>query len=109
VLRFEADLNESREYLYQNFLEAETTQYALIRDSDPACTWDKVFPIGFPEAGTYTITLDTFFGNPLEATVEGPEVFGGPKSAEFEFTRSGVYWYLSGITLDGVAWENLFD
>jgi hypothetical protein len=109
VLRFEADLNSSREYLYQNFLESETTQYEVIRDEDTACTWDKCFPVGFPEAGTYTITLDTFFGNPLEATVEGPAVFGGPKPMEFNFTRSGVYWYLTGITLDGVAWENLFD
>ena len=109
VLRFEADLNGSREYVYQNFLEAETTQYAMIRDSDTAYTWDKCFPVGFPEAGTYTITLDTFFGDPLEATVEGPAVFDGPKSAEFHFTRSGVYWYLTGITLDGLPWENLFD
>ena len=109
VLRFEADLNDSREYLYQNFLEGETTQYELIRDSSPGCTWDKCFPLGLPEGGTYTITLDTFIGNPLEATVAGPAVFAGPKPAEFHFTRSGVYWYLTGITLDGVPWENIFD
>jgi hypothetical protein len=109
VLRFEADLNKSRDYLYQNFLESETTQYTLIRDSDPGETWDVCFPVEFPEPGTYTITLDTVFGNPLEATVEGPAAFNGPKSAEFSFARSGVYWYLTGITLDGVSWENLFD
>ena len=109
LLLFEADLNDSREYLYQNFLESETTQYSLIRDNDPGETWDVCFPVGFPDTGTYTITLDTFFGNPLGATVEGPGAFDGPKSAEFFFTRSGVYWYLTGITLDGVPWENLFD
>ena len=101
VLRFEADLNGSREYLYQNFLEAETTQYATIRDSDTAYTWDGWFPVDFPDPGTYTISLDSLFGNPLDATVEGPGVFGGPKSAQFHFARSGVYWYLEGLTLEG--------
>ena len=101
VLRFEADLNSAREYLYQNFLEAETTQYATIRDSDTAYTWDDWFPVEFLETGTYTITLDSMFGNPLDATVEGPAVFGGPKSMQFHFARSGVYWYLEGLTLDG--------
>ena len=78
VLRFEADLNESREYLYQNFLESETVQYATIRDSDTTYTWDEWFPVDFPQTGTYTITLDSFFGDPLDATVEGPEAFSGP-------------------------------
>jgi len=100
VLRFEADLNSSREYLYQNFLEAETTQYDTIRDSDTAYTWDDWFPVEFLETGTYSITLDSMFGNPLDATVEGPAVFGGPKSMQFHFARSGVYWYLEGLTLD---------
>ena len=101
VLRFEADLNSAREYLYQNFLEAETTQYATIRDSDTAYTWDFWFPVEFLDTSTYTITLDSVFGNPLDATVEGPDVFGGPQSIEFHFARSGVYWYLEGLTLDG--------
>ena len=101
VLRFEADLNESREYLYQNFLESETTQYATIRDSDTTYTWDEWFPVDFQQTGTYTITLDSLFGNPLDATVEGPDVFSGPKSIEFHFARSGVYWYLEGLTLEG--------
>jgi hypothetical protein len=109
VLLFEADLNSAREYLYQNFLESETYNYAVIRDSDVGTTWDMWFPPGFPDPGTYTITLDSHFGNPLDATVEGPDVFGGPKSIQFHFVRSGVYWYLSELTLDGVAWQNLFD
>jgi len=102
VLRFEADLNGSREYVYQNFLETETVDYAMIRDSDTAYTWDDWFPLDFPETGTYTITLDSVFGNPLEGTVDGPDVFGGPKPIEFYFARSGIYWYLEGLTLDGV-------
>jgi hypothetical protein len=101
VLLFEADLNGSREYLYQNFLEAKTTQYATIRDSDPGETWDMWFPPGFPSPGTYTITLDSHFGNPLDGTVDGPSAFGGPKSIKFHFARSGVYWYLEGLTLEG--------
>ena len=101
VLRFEADLNGSREYVYQNFLEAETVDFATIRDSDTAYTWDDWFPPDFPETGTYTITLDSVFGNPLEGTVDGPDVFGGPQPIEFYFVRSGVYWYLEGLNLDG--------
>ncbi len=101
VLRFEADLNGSREYVYQNFLEAETVDFATIRDSDTAYTWDDWFPPDFPGAGTYTITLDSVFGNPLEGTVDGPDVFGGPQPIEFYFARSGVYWYLEGLNLDG--------
>jgi hypothetical protein len=101
VQRFEADLNGSREYAYQNFLEAETVQYATIRDSDPGSTWDVWFPLDFPEPGIYTITLDSVFGNPLEGTVDGPDVFSGPKSIEFNFARSGIYWYIEKLTLDG--------
>ncbi|MEE9307257.1 MAG: hypothetical protein V3V57_07025 [Spirochaetia bacterium] len=101
VLRFEADLNGAREYVYQNFLEAETVEYATIRDSDTAYTWDFWFPLDFPEPGIYTITLDSVFGNPLEGTVDGPDVFSGPQPIEFYFARSGIYWYLEGLNLDG--------
>jgi hypothetical protein len=101
VLRFEADLNGSREYAYQNFLEAETTDYTTIRDNDPGTTWDVWFPPDFPDPGTYTISLDSLFGNPLDGTVNGPDAFGGPKSIQFHFARSGVYWYLEGLTLEG--------
>ncbi len=101
VLRFEADLNGAREYGYQNFLEAETVEYATIRDSDTAYTWDFWFPLDFPEPGIYTITLDSVFGNPLEGTVDGPDVFSGPQPIEFYFARSGIYWYLEGLNLDG--------
>ena len=101
VLRFEADLNSSREYLYQNFLEAETTDYATIRYSNTAYTWDTWFPVECPQTCMYTISLDSFFGNPLEATIDGPEVFGGPQSIQFHFARSGIYWYLEGLTLEG--------
>ena len=101
VLLFEADLNDAREYLYQNFLESETNDYPTIRDSDIGTTWDMWFPPGFPIRGTYTVSLDSHFGNPLDGTVEGPDVFGGPQSIEFHFVRSGVYWYLEGLTLNG--------
>ena len=100
ALLFEADLNGAREFLYQNFLESETVDYATIRDYDPGQTWDTWFPPGFPDPGTYTITLDTFFGNPLEATVDGPSAFEGPKTLKLHFIRSGIYWYLEGLTLE---------
>jgi hypothetical protein len=101
VLLFEADLNGSREYLYQNFLEEETVDFATIRDSDTGSTWDFWFPLDFPEPGTYTITIDSIFGNPIEATIDGPDAFNGPQSIEFHLIRSGIYWYLEGLTLSG--------
>ena len=109
VLLFEADLNGSRDHLYQNFLESETYNYTVIRDDDPGTTWDMWFPQEFPDPGIYSITIDSVFGNPLEATVDGPDAFGGPKSIDFHFTRSGLYWYLTAIDLGGVEWQNLFD
>jgi hypothetical protein len=101
VLLFEADLNGAREYLYQNFLEAETTDYETIRDSNPGSTWDVWFPVDFPDPGTYTITIDSVFANPVEGTVDGPDAFGGPQSIKLHLARSGVHWYLEGLTLDG--------
>ena len=101
VLRFETHLNESREYLYQNFLEAQTDDYAVIRDSDAVYTWDYWFPLVFPNTGTYTITITSDSDDSLQGTVDGPELFSGPKTIQFHLIRSGVYWYLEGLTLDG--------
>jgi hypothetical protein len=98
---FEADLNGNREYLYQNFLEAETIDYVSIRDDDIGTTWDYWFPPGVPEPGTYSIALDSIFGNPLEGTVDGPDDFSGPKSIQFYLTRAGIYWYLEKVVLNG--------
>jgi hypothetical protein len=75
--------------------------YTTIRDEEPGTTGDAWFPPGFPNPGTYTITLDSSFGNPLEGTVDGPDVFSGPQSIKFHLVRAGFYWYLEGITLDG--------
>ncbi len=97
---FEHDLNHCRQYLYQNFLEEETEDYGIIKNSDTTYTWDAWFPLSFPDGGTYTVTLDSRLGNPLEGTVDGPDEFEGPKSVEFYFARSGVYWYLEALSLD---------
>jgi hypothetical protein len=101
IRRFEADLNGDRKYLYQNFLESETTDYAKIRDDDIGTTWDDWFPPGFPDPGTYSISVDSLIGDPSDGTIDGPDDFGGPKSITFYFVRSGIYWYLEGLTLEG--------
>lgn len=106
VKLFEADLNGNREYLYQNFLEAETTDYAKIRDDDIGTTWDYWFPLGVPDPGIYSIALDTHIGNPLEGTVDGPDDFGGPKSIDFYFARAGIYQYLERVVLGGTEIVN---
>jgi hypothetical protein len=103
IARFEADLNGNRHYLYENFLPAETDDYALIRDSDLVYTWDKWFPLPYPEGGSYSITIEDSSGDPITATVEGPEIFDGPRSAAFYFVRSGLYWYLNRLDLGGGA------
>jgi hypothetical protein len=101
VERFEADLNYNREFVYENFLESATSQYAQIRDDPPGATWDVWFPVPYPEGGNYYISIDNLFSNPIQATVDGPDIFDGPKSLQLHMVRSGVYWYLKGLTLEG--------
>jgi len=95
VERFEIDLKESREYVYQNFLEAETDDYTTIRDSDTTYTWDDWFPLEVPAGSTYTISLDSAFGNPLVGTIDGPGVF------EFRtlvpYVKKYIPQYLAGL------------
>jgi hypothetical protein len=33
--------------------------------------------------------------------VDGPGVFSGPQPIEFYFARSGIYWYLEKLILNG--------
>lgn len=103
VQRFEADLNYSRAFAYENFLESATVDYATIRDELPSETWDLWFPLDYPEGGTYTISIDSIFANPITATIDGPDAFAGPKQLRLHLVRSGVIWYLEGLTLDGTT------
>ena len=103
VQRFEADLNYSRAFAYENFLESATVDYATIRDELPSETWDLWFPLDYPEGGTYSISIDTVFADPITATIDGPDAFGGPKQLKLQLVRAGVIWYLEGLTLDGTA------
>lgn len=101
VERFEADLNYNREFAYENFLENATTDYDTIRNQPPGATWDAWFPVPYPEGGRYSISIDSVFANPMQATVDGPDDFGGPKPLRLHMVRSGIYWYLEGLVLDG--------
>jgi hypothetical protein len=37
----------------------------------------------------------------VQATVFGPSDFGGSKSLTFGMVRSGLYWYIEKLTLEG--------
>lgn len=101
VLRFEVGLNESREYLYQEFYEAATADYELLESPDLSQTWDLWFPPEVPEPGTYTLSADDYSTDVIQATVTGPDTFGGPKPLELYLVRVGINWYLEKLVLDG--------
>jgi hypothetical protein len=100
--RLEYDLNHSRRYAYQNFLQSATTDYVTLATQNPIYTWDKWFPPAeWPETTEYTISVDDVSGGTVQATVSGPSDFGGSKSLTFGMVRSGLYWYIEKLTLEG--------
>ena len=103
VLRFEVGLNDNRKYLYMDFYEPLTTDYALLRDSDVGTTWDVWFPPGYPEPGTYTLTVDDYSVDVIEAVVTGPDDSADPMALELHLTRVGLEWYIDKLVLDGAT------
>jgi hypothetical protein len=100
--RFEYDLNHNRRDAYQNFLQSATTDYVTLATQNPIYTWNVWFPPAeYPETTEYTISVDEVSGETVKATVSGPLDFTGPKSLTFGMVRSGIYWYIEKLTLDG--------
>ena len=100
--RFEYDLNHNRRYAFQNFLQSATTDYVTLATQNPVYTWDVWFPPAeYPETTEYTIVVDNVSGGTAQATVSGPSDFGGSKSLTFGMVRSGLYWYIEKLTLEG--------
>ncbi|MBN1835627.1 MAG: hypothetical protein JW820_07245 [Spirochaetales bacterium] len=101
IQRFEVGLNENREYLYLDFYEPLTTDYAVLQSSDVSVTWDIWFPPGYPDPGSYTVEVPNASGDVVEALVYGPDSFAGPKSLRLHMVRDGLEWYLERLVLDG--------
>ncbi len=100
--RFEYDLNHNRSFAYQNFLPSATTAYNDLVGLPLTETWNQWFPpADWPETTEYTISVDDVSGETVQATVSGPSDFAGPKSLTFGMVRSGLYWYIEKLTLEG--------
>ena len=100
--RFEYDLNHNRHFAYQNFIPSSTTAYDDLVGLPLNETWNKWFPPAeYPETTEYTISVDDVSGGTVQATVSGPSDFGGSKSLTFGMVRSGLYWYIEKLTLEG--------
>jgi len=100
--RFEYDLNHNRHFAYQNFLPSATTAYNDLVGLPLTQTWNFWFPPAeYPETTEYTIVVDNVSGGTAQATVSGPSDFGGSKSLTFGMVRSGLYWYIEKLTLEG--------
>ena len=98
IARFESDLNNNRGYIYQNFLDSVTTDYDAIKN--PILTWDVWFPEG---TENYEITITDSSVDPVTATIDGPDIFGGPMPIEFKMVKDDFFnWYIEELTLNDI-------
>ncbi len=98
VARFEKDLNDSPEFVYQNFLESATTDYTAIQDR--YSTWDEWFP---PASTAYTVEITTITQTAATGTISGGS-FTDPLPIELGLVQADpLTWYLESLTLDGAT------
>ena len=103
VMRLETDLNESRQYAYQNF-DPSINDYLTLATQNPNYTWDVWFPPAeWPETTLYTISVEDTGTDSIRATVNGPTDFAGPRTLTVSLVRVGLEWYISGLELSGFA------
>jgi len=101
VMRLETDLNESRQYAYQNF-DPSINDYLTLATQNPNYTWDDWFPPAeWPETTLYTISVEDTGTDSITATVNGPADFAGPRTLTVSLVRVGLEWYISGLELSG--------
>ena len=101
VLRLQTDLNESRQYAYQNF-DPAIADYVTLATRNPNYTWDDWFPpTDWPDTTEYRITVQDAAGDSITATVEGPADFGGPRTLTVGLVRLGLDWYITRLELSG--------
>ena len=101
VMRLETDLNESRQYAYQNF-DPAIADYLALATQNPNSTWDDWFPPAeWPETTLYSIGVQDTGTDSITATVNGPADFAGPRTLTVGLVRLGMDWYISGLELSG--------
>jgi hypothetical protein len=102
VMRLENDLNESRQYAYQNFDPATTLDYTDLATLPPSQTWDDWFP---PAEGydttKYVLEVQDVGPDSLRARVTGPVDFFGPRTLDASLVRIGLEWYINRLELSG--------
>jgi hypothetical protein len=105
VARLEYDLNggvQSRQYAYQNFDPATTTDFVNLATQDPNQTWDQWFPPSeWPDTTRYVIDIQDIGSDSLTARVTGPVDFGGPRTLTVGLVRIGMEWYINRLELEG--------
>jgi hypothetical protein len=99
VARLEADLNESRQFAYQNF-DPSIADYLTLATQDPSQTWDQWFPPAeWPETTQYTLSVQDKSTDSITATVNGPADFNGPRTLTIGLVRIGLDWYINRLEL----------
>ncbi len=103
VARLEFDLNDSRQYAYQNFDPATTADYTKLATQPPSQTWDQWFPLEASDTEKYALEVQDVSSDSLTARVTGPADFNGPQTLSVGLVRLGMDWYINRLQLSGSA------
>jgi len=104
VARLEADLNDgyqSRQYAYQNFDPATTTDYVDLATLPPSQTWDDWFPLEASDTTKYSFEIQDVSSDSVRVRVTGPVAFDGPRTLDADLVRIGLEWYINRLELSG--------
>jgi hypothetical protein len=101
VARFETDLNENRQFAYQNF-DPAIADYVTLATQSPNYTWDQWFPSAeWPDTTKYVIEVQDVGSDSIKARVTGPAEFLGPRTLTVGLVRLGLEWYINRLELSG--------
>ena len=104
VMRLENDLNESRQYAYQNFDPATTVVYNNLAALPPSQTWDDWFPPAeMSDTTKYVLEVQDTSPDSASVRVTGPVDFSGPRTLTVGLVRIGLEWYINRLDLSGYA------
>jgi len=102
VMRLENDLNESRQYAYQNFDPATTADYTDLATLPPSQTWDDWFPPAeMSDTTKYVLEVQDSSPDSASVRVTGPVDFAGPRTLTVGLVRIGLEWYINRLELSG--------
>ena len=100
VMRLENDLNESRQYAYQNFDPATTLDYTDLATLPPSQTWDDWFPPAeMSDTTKYVLEVQDTSPDSASVRVTGPVDFPGPQTLTVGLVRIRLEWYINRLEL----------